>query len=136
MDRLWVPERGKPGEARGRKHRPRAGQPGSELTSACDDLVTWLPWPGSPRTAGRTSPPLGCRSPAASAAASGGALPTTALPRVQKDRRITLLADAPTELAMLCLVITKLLSAKWFKMFDKPITKPSKEMLPFQGLES
>ena len=54
----------------------------------------------------------------------------------QKDRRITLLADAPTELAMLCLVITKLLSAKWFKMFDKPITKPSKEMLPFQGLES
>ena len=82
MDRLWVPERGKPGEARGRKHRPRAGQPGSELTSACDDLVTWLPWPGSPRTAGRTSPPLGCRSPAASAAASGGALPTTALPRV------------------------------------------------------
>lgn len=54
----------------------------------------------------------------------------------QKDHRITLLADAPKELAVLCLVITMLLSAKWFKMFDKHITKPSKEMLPFQGLES
>ena len=54
----------------------------------------------------------------------------------QKDHRITLLADAPKELAVLCLVFTMLLSAKWFKMFDKHITKPSKEMLPIQGLES
>lgn len=42
MNRLWVPEHGKPGEARGGRHKPQAGQPRSELTSACDDCTGGL----------------------------------------------------------------------------------------------
>lgn len=49
MNGLWVPEHGKPGEARGGRHRPRAGQPRSELTSAVMAArVAWLPWLGLP----------------------------------------------------------------------------------------
>lgn len=54
----------------------------------------------------------------------------------RKDHPVALQADADKELAMLCLVTTMLLFVKWLKMFEKRITKLSKEMLLLQGLDS